>query len=94
MNHKTDAAGSSGQPVISVDTKKKELVGHYKNNGKEWRPQGEPELVEVYDFVNQELGRANPYVNGHWNLHAHGQQNCTGTVTSFAWVRCRVLELA
>jgi hypothetical protein len=61
MNHKTDAAGSSGQPVISVDTKKKELVGHYKNNGKEWRPQGEPELVEVYDFVNQELGRANPY---------------------------------
>ena len=57
INHKTDAALSSGQPVISVDTEKKELVGHYK----EWRPQGEPELVEVYDFVDQELGRASPY---------------------------------
>ena len=61
INHKTSGALSSGQPVISVDTKKKELVGRYKNNGKEWRPQGEPELVEVYDFVDEKLGRANPY---------------------------------
>ncbi|MDA8270715.1 MAG: ISAzo13 family transposase [Actinomycetota bacterium] len=60
INDKTKAALSNGQPVISVDTKKKELVGHYKNNGKEWRPKGDPELVEVYDFVDQELGRANP----------------------------------
>ena len=61
INDKSQAALSSGQPVISVDTKKKELVGHYKNGGEEWRPQGEPEQVNVYDFVDKELGRANPY---------------------------------
>ena len=61
INAKTQAALSAGQPVISVDTKKKELVGQYENGGKEWRPQGEPELVQVHDFVNPELGRANPY---------------------------------
>src|SRR3989338_2641258 len=49
------------QPVISVDTKKKELVGQFKNGGKEWRPEGDPEKVNVYDFVDKELGRANPY---------------------------------
>jgi len=48
------------QPVISVDTKKKELVGNFKNNGKEWRPEGNPEKVNVYDFIN-ENGKANPY---------------------------------
>jgi hypothetical protein len=47
--------------VISVDTKKKELVGQFKNGGKEWRPEGDPEKVNVYDFVDKELGRANPY---------------------------------
>jgi len=50
-----------GQPVISVDTKKKELVGDFKNTGREWRPRGEPEQVRVYDFVIPELGRAAPY---------------------------------
>lgn len=49
------------QPVISVDTKKKELVGEYKNAGKEWRPKGDPELVKVYDFVEKKLGKVNPY---------------------------------
>jgi transposase len=49
------------QPVISVDTKKKELVGDFKNNGQEWRPKGEPEPVRVHDFVDPELGRATPY---------------------------------
>ena len=49
------------QPVISVDTKKKEMVGAYKNNGKEWEPSGEPVKVKVHDFVDPELGRANPY---------------------------------
>ena len=61
INAKSQVALSSGQPVISVDTKKKELVGRYKNGGEEWRPQGEPEQVKVYDFVDKELGRANPY---------------------------------
>ena len=48
------------QPVISVDTQKKELVGDFKNNGQEWRPKGEPEEVRVHDFVDPELGRATP----------------------------------
>jgi hypothetical protein len=49
------------QPVISVDTKKKELVGDFKNNGRELRPKGDPEKVRVHDFVIPELGRATPY---------------------------------
>jgi transposase len=52
---------AAGDPVISVDTKKKELVGDFKNGGREWRPQGEPEEVRVYDFVIPELGRVSPY---------------------------------
>ena len=50
-----------GQPVISVDTKKKELVGPFKNGGREWQPHGEPELVQVHDFMDRELGKAIPY---------------------------------
>jgi hypothetical protein len=48
-------------PVISVDTKKKELIGNFKQNGSVWRPKGEPELVRVYDFIDKELGKAAPY---------------------------------
>ena len=50
-----------GQPVISVDTKKKELVGDFKNAGREWQPKGEPEEVRVHDFLDKELGKAIPY---------------------------------
>jgi hypothetical protein len=50
-----------GQPVISVDTKKKELVGPFKNGGREWRPKGVPEEVLVHDFMDKELGKAIPY---------------------------------
>jgi len=50
-----------GQPVISVDTKKKELVGPFKNWGREWQPKGEPEQVRVHDFLDKELGKAIPY---------------------------------
>jgi hypothetical protein len=50
-----------GQPVISVDTKKKELVGEFKNGGREWQPCGEPEEVLVHDFMDKELGKAIPY---------------------------------
>jgi transposase len=50
-----------GQPVISVDTKKKELVGEFKNGGREWQPKGEPEEVNVYDFPDDELGKVIPY---------------------------------
>ncbi len=61
INATVKAALLAGQPVISVDTKKKELVGLYKNGGREWHPEGEPENVQVHDFVDPELGRANPY---------------------------------
>jgi hypothetical protein len=50
-----------GQPVVSVDTKKKELVGDFKNGGREWRPQGQPEEVRVHDFQDKVLGKAIPY---------------------------------
>jgi hypothetical protein len=51
----------AGQPVISVDTKKKELVGDFKNPGREWRPKGSPERVRVHDFLIPEQGKAIPY---------------------------------
>jgi hypothetical protein len=49
------------QPVVSVDTKKKELVGEFKNAGQEWQPQGQPEKVKVHDFPDKKLGKAIPY---------------------------------
>jgi hypothetical protein len=49
------------QPAISVDTKKKELIGDFKNAGREWHPRGEPEEVRVHDFLDKELGKAIPY---------------------------------
>jgi hypothetical protein len=52
---------AAGQPVISVDTKKKELVGDFKNGGRELRPKGQPEPVRVHDFIIPELGKAVPY---------------------------------
>ena len=60
INEKSKEQLASGNPAISVDTKKKELVGNYKNAGQEYFPAGKPEEVKAYDFVG-ELGRANPY---------------------------------
>ena len=61
LNDQADAHLSAGDPVISVDTKKKELVGPYRNGGTEWRPAGQPEQVKVHDFIDPALGKANPY---------------------------------
>lgn len=61
INAKVKAALAAGQPAISVDTKKKELVGDFKNTGRELRPKGQPEAVRVHDFKIPELGRAVPY---------------------------------
>jgi hypothetical protein len=61
INKKVIKFQRQGQPVISVDTKKKELVGDFKNGGREWRPEGQPEKVRVHDFIIPELGRAAPY---------------------------------
>ena len=61
INTQVTTALAEKQPVISVDTKKKELVGDFRNNGREYRPQGNPEEVRVHDFLIKELGRAVPY---------------------------------
>ncbi len=61
INQQVTAALAAGEPAISVDTKKKELVGDFKNAGREYRPKGQPEAVRVHDFVIPELGRASPY---------------------------------
>jgi hypothetical protein len=61
INEAVEAALRAGEPVISVDTKKKELVGDFKNAGREWRPKGSPEPVRVHDFKDKQLGKAIPY---------------------------------
>ncbi len=61
INQQVLAFQKRRQPVISVDTKKKELVGEFKNAGQEWRPRGKPEKVKVHDFPDKKLGKAIPY---------------------------------
>jgi transposase len=61
INEQVKAALATGEPAVSVDTKKKELVGDFKNAGREWRPKGSPEPVRVHDFLIKQLGRAVPY---------------------------------
>jgi hypothetical protein len=60
LNGRARAFARQGQPLISVDTKKKELVGDFKNGGQEWQPVGQPEPVRVHDFQDKELGKAIP----------------------------------
>jgi len=61
INARVQRSINMSQPVISVDTKKKELIGDSKNNGVDWRPRGEPEKVRTHDFAIPELGRVAPY---------------------------------
>ena len=61
INQQVAAFAAAGQPVTSVDTKKKELVGEFKNNGREWHPKGAPAAVSVHDFKDPTLGKVNPY---------------------------------
>ena len=61
INEQAKSFLAADEPVISVDTKKKELVGNFKNNGREWRPKASPEAVNVHDFIDPKLGRAIPY---------------------------------
>jgi len=69
INAKAKSCIERGIPVISVDTKKKELIGNFKNGGREWQPQGEPELVDVHDFPSAAVGKAIPY--GVYDLSAN-----------------------
>jgi hypothetical protein len=61
INEQVKAHLGTGDPVVSVDTKKKELVGPFKNSGREWRPEGEPVKVSTHDFPDLDLGKAIPY---------------------------------
>ena len=61
INTSVKAFQACGEPVISIDAKKKELVGNFTNKGREWHPKGQPEEVNVYDFVDKELGKVTPY---------------------------------
>ena len=61
INAKVEECIERGVPVVSVDTKKKELIGNFKNGGREWQPEGEPELVDVHDFPSDAVGKAIPY---------------------------------
>src|SRR5450759_3202326 len=61
INEQVKAFQAAGDPVISVDTKKKELIGNYANGGAEWEPKGSPRRTNVHDFADQELGKAVPY---------------------------------
>jgi transposase len=61
INRKVAGSMRRRQPAVSVDTKKKELVGDFKNGGREWRPLGDPEEVRVHDFLDEKLGKAIPY---------------------------------
>jgi hypothetical protein len=66
INQQARAHLADGQPVVSVDTKKKELVGRYANGGAEWRPSGWPERVGVHDFPDEQLGKAIPTGSTTW----------------------------
>jgi hypothetical protein len=61
INNRVDAFQARGAPVISVDTKKKELVGDFQNAGREWQPEGQPVAVHVHDFIDDALGKVIPY---------------------------------
>ena len=61
IHQKVNKFQGEGEPVISIDAKKKELIGNFKNNGKDWRPKGQPEETKVYDFPSDAEGKVTPY---------------------------------
>ncbi len=61
INASVKAFHACGEPVVSIDAKKKDLVGNFTNKGREWHPKGQPEEVNVYDFIDKELGKVTPY---------------------------------
>jgi hypothetical protein len=73
-NHQVIALQAAGQPVISLDTKKKELIGEYKNGGSDYRATGSPDEVQMHDFADKKFGKVAPYgmcglaTNAHWPI--------------------------
>ena len=70
INAQTEAFQRRGQPVISVDAKKKELIGPYQQQGQEWQPSGQPEAVNIYDFPDPKVGKGIPYGVFDWSRNA------------------------
>ena len=79
INAQVSGFQAAGQPAISVDTKKKELVGDFRNSGRELRPKGEPERVRVHDFKIPELGKVAPY--GIYDIAANRAGLMSGSTT-------------
>ncbi|QHY93543.1 Rhodopirellula transposase [Streptomyces sp. S4.7] len=77
LNEQARGHRDAGRPVISVDTRKKELLGAFENSGRQWRPTGEPVLVGVHDFADPQLGKAVPY--GIYDLAANTGRVNVGT---------------
>jgi Rhodopirellula transposase DDE domain len=77
INEQVKAHQDSADPVISVDTKKKENVGEFKNGGREWRPKGQPAAARTHDFPDEQLGKAIPY--GVYDLAANAGWVSVGT---------------
>ena len=69
INQRVLAFQRRGDPVVSIDTKKKELVGEFKNGGQEWQPQGQPTEVKVHDFPEPKMGKAIPYGVNQFRRH-------------------------
>ena len=92
INARVTAAQSRGQPVVSVDAKKKELIGDFKNGGKEWQPKGKPEEVRVYDFIDKapDKGRVTPY--GVYDLSANEGWVSVGTDHDTARFAAQTIE--
>ena len=92
INARVTVAQSCGQPVVSVDAKKKELIGDFKNGGKEWQPQGKPEEVRVYDFIDKapDKGRVTPY--GVYDLSANEGWVSVGTDHDTARFAAQTIE--
>ena len=92
INARVTAAQSCGQPVVSVDAKKKELIGDFKNGGKEWQPKGKPEEVRVYDFIDKapDKGRVTPY--GVYDLSANEGWVSVGTDHDTARFAAQTIE--
>ena len=79
VNEQAAAHLAAGQPVISVDTKKKEVVGNLANKGREWQPKGSPVRVDVHDFPDPNIGKAIPYGCTTWALMPAGSASATTT---------------
>jgi len=85
INRRVRAFRKLGQPVVSVDTKKREPVGRFRNGGRDWHPRGRPVAVHVHDFPDPEPGRAIPYgVHGMTASRGRASVGITGDTAEFA----------